>query len=93
MVLRFADKETARIARGDRSRVLPPDIQHKAFVLLSQMAEVADWNELRNPPGNKLHGLHGDRKGQYAIWINRQWRIAFTPSPEGLSDVQITDYH
>lgn len=93
MIYSFADKETARVARGDRSRSYPPDIQRKAFVLLRQMAEVLDWNELRNPPGNKLHALHGDRNGQYAIWINSQWRIAFTPTAEGLSDVEITDYH
>ena len=93
MIVSFADKETARIARGDRSRAFPPDIQQKAFLLLQQMLEIGDWNELRNPPGNKLHALHGDRKGQYAIRINRQWRIVFTPMLEGLSDVEITDYH
>ena len=57
------------------------------------MARVTDWNDLRNPPGNKLNALHGDRAGQYAIWINRRWRIAFTPEDGLLANVQIIDYH
>ena len=43
-------------------------------------------------PGNRLHALRGDRKGQYAIRINRQWRVCFRWD-EGATDVEITDYH
>lgn len=93
MIRSFADKDTARLASGVRSRKFPPDLQDKALRLLRQMIRVADWNQLREPPGNKLHALHGDRGGQYAIWINRQWRIAFTPADGMLDDVEITDYH
>lgn len=93
MITSFADPETALVATGRRSRKLPPEIQAKAFRMLAQMARVMDWNQLRSPPGNKLHALYGDRAGQYAIWINRQWRIAFRPEDGLLADVQITDYH
>jgi toxin HigB-1 len=89
----FADQETERLANGVRSRKLPPDMQPKAMRLLRLMGRVADWNDLRNPPGNKLHALSGDRAGQYAIWINRQWRIAFTPIDGACADVEVTDYH
>ena len=93
MIRDFVDKETRRLAIGLRSRRLPAEMQPKAMRLLRQMAECEDWNELRNPPGNKLHALHGDREGQYALWINRQWRIAFTPVDGALADVEVTDYH
>jgi proteic killer suppression protein len=93
MQLFFRDKETARIAAGLRSRRLPPDIQPRAFRLLRIMAEVADWTELREPPGHDLHALSGDRTGQYAIRINRQWRVVFTPGEGVPEDVEITDYH
>ena len=92
MIRSFADKETVRIAAGLRSRKLPDDIQDRAFRLLRQMARVGDWNDLRYPPGNRLHALAGNRSGQYAVWINRQWRIAFTPIDGVLEDVEITDY-
>lgn len=93
MILNFSDRETAKIARGDRSRALPPDIQAKALILLRMMTEADDWTELRNPPGNRLHALSGDRAGRYAIRINRQWRIAFRPVDGACADVEITDYH
>lgn len=93
MIRSFANQETERLASGIRSRKLPPDIQAKAMRLLRTMKRVRDWNELRNPPGNKLHALSGDRAGQYAIWINQQWRIAFTPVDGALKNVEVTDYH
>ena len=93
MILNIVDKETRRLAAGLRSRKLPPDIQEKAMRLLRLMHACDDWNELRSPPGNKLHALQGDREGQYAVWINRQWRIAFTPVEGALADVEVTDYH
>lgn len=93
MIESFADKDTARVAAGTRSRRLPSDIQDRAFKLLRIMSRVPDWSLLREPPGNDLHALHGDRAGQYAIRINRQWRIVFTPRNGACADVEITDYH
>ncbi len=94
MIRAFADRETARLAVGVRSRKLPPTIQPRAVILLGIMAAVEHWTELREPPGNQLHALYGDRAGQYAIRINRQWRIAFTPRDDGsMGDVEVTDYH
>lgn len=93
MIRSFADKQTQRLANGVRSRRLPPELQDRAVKLLRIMAEVEDWTELRQPPGNQLHALSGDRAGQYAIRINRQWRIAFTPVDGACADVEVTDYH
>jgi proteic killer suppression protein len=93
MIRNFANKEVQRLANGVRSRKLPPEIQEKAMRLLRLMAKSKHWKELRNPPGNRLHALHGDRQGQYALRINRQWRIAFMPIDGECADVEITDYH
>ena len=49
--------------------------------------------DLRNPPGNKLEALKGDRKGQYSIRIDRQWRICFVWNDSKVSDIEIVDYH
>ena len=48
---------------------------------------------LRLPPSNHLELLKGDRKGQYSIRINLQWRICFKWDDDGASDVEIVDYH
>ena len=48
--------------------------------------------DLRSPPGNRLEALKGDRKGQYSIRINDQWRVCFRWD-DGAEDVEIVDYH
>ncbi len=49
--------------------------------------------DLKSPPGNKLHALTQDRKGQHAIRINDQFRICFRWTNAGPEDVEIVDYH
>lgn len=50
-------------------------------------------DSLRVPPGNRLEGLKGDRKGQYSIRIDVQWRICFRWIDGDIFDVEIVDYH
>jgi proteic killer suppression protein len=50
-------------------------------------------NSLKVPPANRLEALKGNRKGQYSIRINDQWRICFRWTPAGAEDVEIVDYH
>lgn len=48
---------------------------------------------LRAPPGNRLEALKGNRKSQYSIRINAQFRICFRWTDDGSEDVEIVDYH
>ncbi len=49
--------------------------------------------DLRSPPGNKLEALQGDRKGQYSIRVNNQYRICFAWCDGAAEDVELVDYH
>jgi proteic killer suppression protein len=49
--------------------------------------------DLRVPPGNQLEALKGERRGQFSIRVNDQWRICFRWSEDGPYDVEIVDYH
>ena len=49
--------------------------------------------DLKAPPGNHLEALKGDRRGQYSIRINEQWRICFTWKDGDAHHVEIVDYH
>jgi proteic killer suppression protein len=60
-------------------------------LLLIEAAENVE--DLRLPPGNKLESLKGNRKEQYSIRINDQWRICFKWSSGNATDVEIVDYH
>ncbi len=52
-----------------------------------------DLDDLKVPPSNRLHELGKDRKGQYSISVNDQWRICFGFIDGDAFDVEITDYH
>ena len=93
MIHNFRDKEIEKIANGQRSRKLPVDMQSKAFAILQLLAAASHCDDMKSPPGNRFHALDQDRKGQYSVSINMQWRICFGWSDGGATYVEITDYH
>jgi proteic killer suppression protein len=60
---------------------------------LDQLDSAEQLDDLRIPAGNRLEALTGNRKGQYSIRINEQYRICFVWTADGPSDVEIVDYH
>jgi toxin HigB-1 len=60
---------------------------------LDQLDSVVSLKELKIPPGNQLEALKGDRKGQYSIRVNDQYRICFKWQSSGPDNVEIVDYH
>ena len=93
MIRNVFDRETALIWSGKRSRKLPSAIQDRALVKLRTLHAAQALEELRSPPGNRLHELKDDRAGQHSISINMQWRICFIWRDGGAERVEITDYH
>ena len=49
--------------------------------------------DLRVPPSHRLEALRGDRKGQYSIRVNNQWRVCFVWTDRGAMEIEVTDYH
>ena len=93
MIRSFKCKETERIWQGRIGRKFPGDIQDRALRKLRQLDAAAIVEDLRNPPGNRLEALKGDRAGQMSIRINDQWRICFRWVEPDATDVEIVDYH
>jgi toxin HigB-1 len=60
---------------------------------LEQLELAMSVEDLRVPPGNRLEALKGDRRGQYSIRINDQFRVCFVWSKQGPAHVEIVDYH
>jgi proteic killer suppression protein len=69
------------------------NVANVAIRKLAQLDAASTLEFLRSPPGNRLEALAGDRKGQYSIRINDQFRLCFRWTPEGPTDVEIVDYH
>ena len=94
MIVNYKSAEIKLIFDGFASRHYPPDIQRIALRKLLLLDAATSLNDLRVPPGNRLEKLVGDRKGQYSIRINDQWRVCFTWTDENNADqVEIVDYH
>ena len=94
MVLTFADKETEKVYNQKFSKKLPQSIQKIAIRKFMMMDAANDINDLRIPPANHLEKLEGDRKGQYSITINNQYRICFiVKTTNYFYNVEIVDYH
>jgi toxin HigB-1 len=92
MIKSFKSKETANLFRLESSRKWKA-IERPALRKLVQLDLAASINDMRVPPGNQLEALVGDRKGQWSIRINDQFRICFRWTMEGPEDVEIVDYH
>jgi proteic killer suppression protein len=93
MIGSFADEETRKIHSGVPSKKLPRDIQRVARRKLIYLDDAENLQDLFVPPGNQLEKLKGDRKGQYSIRINDQWRICFDWTNNRAENVEIDDYH
>jgi toxin HigB-1 len=89
----FADKDTERVWRRERSKRLDQNTQRAALrkLLILDAAEIL--NDLKVPPGNRLEKLHGDRAGQHSVRINQQWRVCFRWTTAGPEGVEIVGYH
>jgi len=93
MIKTFRCKDTKKIWDGTYSSKFPSDIQNRALRKLRQLDAAIKLEDLKNPPGNNLELLKGNRKGQMSIRINQQWRLCFLWENDGAYEVEIIDYH
>lgn len=93
MIISFRDKEAEAIWLGHLSKKLPKEIQRTARRKMIQIDSAKTLEDLKVPPGNRLHQLSGDREGQYSISVNMKYRICFAWNNGSVIDVEIVDYH
>jgi len=89
----YKDALTEAVAAGESPKGFPADIVKVARRKLFMLDNAAELNDLKSPPGNRLHPLKKDREGQHAIRINDKYRLCFRWTEAGPEDVEITDYH
>ena len=96
MIRSFADDATRDIWNGVNSRAarrLPRPLWPVIRRKLDQLDVVTQLDDLRAPPGNRLHALTGDLAEHHAIRVNDQYRIVFRFEGHDVHDVRCTDYH
>jgi len=92
MIRSFRDAETEALFNDYEVRRFR-SIERVARRKLLYLHRARHLDDLRVPPGNRLEALKGDRRGQYSIRINNQWRICFRWKDGDVHKVEITDYH
>jgi len=97
MIVSFRDQATEDIFNGINSRAArkacPQTLWRIASRKLDQIDSVQLLEELKIPPGNRLESLSGNRKVEFSIRINGQYRICFEWGKSGPFNVEVTDYH
>lgn len=78
---------------GDVPKGFPSQIARVARRKLVALDVAKRLDDMRQPPGNRLEALVGDRAGQYSVRINDQWRLCFIWRDGDAYDVKIVDYH
>jgi proteic killer suppression protein len=94
VILGYFDRRSEAFARGDFVREFQ-GFERQAYRRLEILDAATSLDDLRGLPSNRLEALKGDRRGQFSIRINQQWRICFRwPADQpGPSNVEIVDYH
>ena len=92
MIRSFKDADTEALFHDE---LVPRfrSIERAARRKLLYLSRARVLQDLKVPPGNRLEALRGNRKGQYSIRINDQWRICFRWLEDGVHDVEVVDYH
>lgn len=92
MIQSFACSQTEKLFRGEPNK-LPKDIQRVGLHKLLMLSQANTIEEMKFPPSNRLHPLLKNRKGQYAVWINKKYRLCFQFKNGNAYDAEIIDYH
>jgi proteic killer suppression protein len=94
LIVGYRDKRTKDFAAGERVKAFAA-IERSACLKLDRLEVAGSLRDLAGLPGNRLEALAGNRKGQYSIRINIQWRICFEwpQGSPGPVNVEIVDYH
>jgi proteic killer suppression protein len=94
MILSDRDRRTADFATGKRIKAFS-GIERAARLKIDRLDAATTLEDLAALPGNRFEALKGDRKGQYSIRANDQWRVCFEwcKGASGPENVEIVDYH
>jgi len=97
MIVSFKNQATEDIFNGKNTKnarkLCPRSLWKVSTRKLDQLDSVVKFEELKVPPGNRLESLSGDRKEEFSIRINDQYRVCFKWSETGPYNVEITDYY
>ena len=92
MIASFKSRALKRFWERDDARRLPAQFAGKVALVLDALDAATAPSDL-DLPGFGFHALSGDRRGEYAVTITRNWRLTFRWHDGDAIDVDYVDYH
>ncbi len=92
MIVGFKHRDLARFFHSGDARGLKASHVPKVRRILARLNAATSTRDL-DAPGLRLHRLKGARKAEWAVDVDRNWRITFTFDGRNCSQVNYEDYH
>lgn len=87
-------KALRRFAETGSTKGLPADSVERLRNMLAYLVAIDSEEELHVPPNFGAHRLTGDRKGEWALTVTRNWRMTFSINDaNAIEDMDLEDYH
>lgn len=93
MIQSWKGRLIQQVFEGESPKGFPGDLLAVTRRRLQALDAATQVEDLRTPPGNRLHRLVHDRTGQWSISVNDQFRICFEWGVNGPENVEFIDYH
>ena len=93
MIRSWKARDARLVFEGRAPKGFPADLVRTTRRRLERLDAAVTVEDLRAPPGHRLHRLGADRAGQWSISVNDQFRICFVWGDHGPEQVEFVDYH
>lgn len=93
MIKTFGQSWLEKFWHNGKHKRVPPELSARLLWKMDMLTRAMAWKDLQAPPSNRLHALHGDRKGQWAISVSGPWRLCFRFEEGDIFDLELVQYH
>lgn len=93
MIKTFAQPWLEEFWNTGRHKRVPTELSARVLRKMDMLNRAKELQDLRSPPSNHLHPLHGERNTQWAISVNGPWRLCFRFENGDIFELELTQYH
>ena len=86
-------KGLKRLIEENDGKGIRADLLDRVHKILTAVLIAEDIDNVKGPPGWRVHQLVGDRAGSWSISVSGNWRITFDIENGEVSDLDLEDYH
>jgi proteic killer suppression protein len=93
MIKTFAQTWLEEFWHNGSHKRAPTELRERLLRKMDMLNRSSELKDLAAPPSNRLHSLHGDREGQWAISVSGPWRLCFCFKDGDIYDLELVQYH